>query len=426
MAKELIKKPFKKEDIQVKLESRQYNGNSYEIGITLFSPFNPNVYMLSQESIKQIVIGNDLECFTPRLTLMYKDINNMYSNGHEMIGQYLRVVIKQPTDPNEKTTPKYFDNIYMIVNSKIIDFSVTYATFEFEAVHESIIKLNRHINYATSKELSPISPYKVISDVLKKATIDINEKHIAKTTNRIHYITTQEQTVKDVIKYGLAAGVNKDSEPAFYYWNMILETPYIWSMNLDMGEEDKYSANYGLTFYTSQGGDISSPDLVIRNVSMINANPVDSFIQESGLDIVWNYDQLSRKWTQNITTPYKINNLLSPVPEQIKKEIKSNFKIYDYETYGIRHYHSNFDFLTLYKKYRDLMLGTNTITIDVRGLVVREVGQTVELKCDDSNIAPLIGGRWKIYRILHVFEGNHYNNSLVLFRTFSMLDKPRT
>ena len=77
MAKELIKKPFKKEDIQVKLESRQYNGNSYEIGITLFSPFNPNVYMLSQESIKQIVIGNDLECFTPRLTLMYKDINNM-------------------------------------------------------------------------------------------------------------------------------------------------------------------------------------------------------------------------------------------------------------------------------------------------------------------------------------------------------------
>ena len=32
MAKELIKKPFKKEDIQIKLESRQYNGNSYEIG----------------------------------------------------------------------------------------------------------------------------------------------------------------------------------------------------------------------------------------------------------------------------------------------------------------------------------------------------------------------------------------------------------
>ena len=86
MAKELIKKPFKKEDIQVKLESRQYNGNSYEIGVTLFSPFNPNVYLLSQESIKQIVIENDLECFTPKLTLMYKDINNIYSNGHEMVG----------------------------------------------------------------------------------------------------------------------------------------------------------------------------------------------------------------------------------------------------------------------------------------------------------------------------------------------------
>ena len=180
----------------------------------------------------------------------------------------------------------------------------------------------------------------------------------------------------------------------------MLETPYIWSMNLDMGEEDKYSANYGLTFYTSQGGDISSPDLIIRNVSMINANPVDSFIQESGLDIVWNYDQLSRKWTQNITTPYKISNLLSPVPAQIKKEIKSNFKIYDYETYGIRHYHSNFDFLTLYKKYRDLILGTNTITIDVRGLVVREVGQTVELKCDDPNM------------VLRSFEADSMGNEL--------------
>ena len=196
-------------------------------------------------------------------------------------------------------------------------------------------------------------------------------------------------------------------------------------MNMDMGDEDKYSGNYDLSFYTGQGGEISSPDLLVRNVSMINANPVDSFIQESGLDIVWNYDQLSRKWSQNITTPYKINNLLSPVPEQLKKDIKSNFKIYDYETYGIRHYHPNFDFLTLYKKYRDMLFGTNTITIDIRGLIVREVGQTVELKCNDNNIKPIIGGRWKIYRILHVFEGNHYNNSLVLFRTFSMLEKPK-
>lgn len=424
MAKEL-KKPIKKENIQINLETKVYNGNNYEIGITLYSPFHDTVYELTQESIKQIVIENDLECFAPKITLMYKDINNVYSNGHEMIGQFLRVVIKQPTPMDEIAVPKYFDNIYMIVSARIIDFAVTYATYEFEAVHESIIKLNRHINYATSKSLSPISPYKVISDALKKVSIEINEKNITKTTNRIHYITTQEQTVKDIIKYGLAAGVNKDSEPAFYYWNMKLETPYIWSMNMDMGDEDKYTGNYDLSFYTGQGGEISSPDLLVRNISMMNANPVDSFIQESGLDIVWNYDQLSRKWSQNITTPYKINNLLSPVPEQLKKDIKSNFKIYDYETYGIRHYHPNFDFLTLYKKYRDMLFGTNTITIDVRGLIVREVGQTVELKCNDDNIKPIIGGRWKIYRILHVFEGNHYNNSLVLFRTFSMLEKPK-
>lgn len=423
MAKEIVKKIFKKEDIPVNLETRVYNGNNYEIGITLFSPFNESISMIKQESIKQIIIGNDLECFTPQLTLMYKDMNNVYANTHEMIGQFLRVVIKQPTDVNEKTTPKYFDNIYMIVNARIIDFAVTYSTFEFEAVHESIIKLNRHINYATNKNLSPISPYKVITDVLKKAAIDVNEKNVTKTTNRIHYITTQEQTVKDVIKYGLAAGVNKDSEPAFYYWNMIKETPYIWSMNLDMGEENNYYGNFGLTFYTGQGGNVSSSDLLVRNVSMINANPVDSFIQESGLDIVWNYDQLNRTWNQTITTPYKINKLLSPVPELLKNRIKSNFKIYDYNTYGIRQYHSNFDFLTLYKKYRDMMLGTNTITIDVRGLVVREVGQTIELKCNDDNISPLLGGRWKIYRILHVFEGNNYNNSIVLFRTFSLKEK---
>lgn len=82
MTKEL-KKPIKKEDIQINLESRQYNGNSYEIGITLYSPFHDTVYALSQESIRQIVIENDLECFTPKITLMYKDINNIYSNGHE-------------------------------------------------------------------------------------------------------------------------------------------------------------------------------------------------------------------------------------------------------------------------------------------------------------------------------------------------------
>lgn len=422
---EYVKKVFKKEQIPITFQDRVFNGVNFEIAVTLFSPFHEKVYMLTQDSIRQIIIENDLECFTPKLTLMYKDINNVYANGHEMVGQYLRVAIKQPTDVNEKTTPKYFDNIYMITKATIIDFAVTYTTFEFTAVHESIINLSRHVNYATSKALSPISPYKVISDVLKKVKIDINEKNIAKTTNKIHYITTQEETVKDIIKYGLAAGVNKDSKPAFYYWNLILETPYIWSMDLDMGAEDKYEANQSLSFYTGQGGDIKTPDLLVRNVSMSNANPVNSFIQESGLDIVWNYDQLSRTWSQNITTPFKIKDNLSKVPEQLKKEIKSNFHIYDYEKYGIRHYHPNYDFLTLYKKYRDLTFGTNTISIDIRGLVVREVGQTVNLLCTDPNIAPIIGGAWKIYRILHVFEGNNYNNSLVLFRTFSMLEKPK-
>ena len=78
MAKEIVKKIFKKEDIPVNLETRVYNGNNYEIGITLFSPFNESISMIKQESIKQIIIGNDLECFTPQLTLMYKDMNNVY------------------------------------------------------------------------------------------------------------------------------------------------------------------------------------------------------------------------------------------------------------------------------------------------------------------------------------------------------------
>ena len=109
MAKEL-KKPIKKENIQINLEAKVYNGNNYEIGITLYSPFHDTVYELTQESIKQIVIENDLECFAPKITLMYKDINNVYSNGHEMIGQFLRVVIKQPTPMDEIAVPKYFDN----------------------------------------------------------------------------------------------------------------------------------------------------------------------------------------------------------------------------------------------------------------------------------------------------------------------------
>ena len=64
MAKEL-KIPIKKEIIQINLEAKVYNGNNYEIGITLYSPFHDTVYELTQESIKQIVIENDLECFAP-------------------------------------------------------------------------------------------------------------------------------------------------------------------------------------------------------------------------------------------------------------------------------------------------------------------------------------------------------------------------
>ena len=426
MANENKKQNFKKEDIPIVTQTRVVNGLNYEIGITLFSFFSKKQYILYQESIVRIIIENDLECFTPKIRLSYKDINNVYTNGHEMVGQFLRVVIKEPdSESDEKVTPKYFDNIYMITRAEIIDFAVSYTIYEIEAVHESIINLSRHVNYATSKDLSPISPYKIITDILKKVNIDINDNNVAKTNRKIHYITTQEQTVKDIIKYCLAAGVDKEIKPAFYFWNIKLNTPYVWSVDLDMGEEDQYYANSALSYYTNSGGNISTPDSLIRNVQMINANPVPSFIQQSGLDIVWNYDQLSRTWSQEITTAKRIKENLSPVPEQEKKEIKSNFHIYGYETYGIRHYHPNYDFLTLYKKYRDLTLGTNSLELISRGSIIREVGQTIRLNCEDPNLSPLIGGPWKVYRMLHIFEGNFYTNSMVLFRTFSMLEKPK-
>ena len=416
---------FNKDDIPVSIQTRVFNGMNYEIGITMFSYFSNKQYLLSSEAIVKIIIENDLECFTPKIRLTYKDINNAYTNSHEMVGQFLRVIIKEPSALSDETIkPKYFDNIYMITRAAIVDFAVTYTIYEIEAVHESIINLSRHINYATSKDLSPISPYKIISDVLKKVNIDINDNNVAKTNKKIHYITTQEQTVKDIIKYCLAAGVDKDTKPAFYFWNIKLDTPYIWNVDLDMKTENEYFANAALTYYTKSGAVMSTSDSLVRNVQMINANPVDSFIQQSGLDIVWNYDQLNRTWNQEITMPKKIKDVLSPVLEHQKKEIKSNFHLYNYEIYGIRHYHPNYDFLTLYKKYRDLTLGTNSLEVIVRGSLIREVGQEINLNCMDANLNPLLGGKWKAYRMFHIFEGNFYTNSMVLFRTFSLIEKP--
>ncbi len=416
---------MKLDDIPITLYTRQYQGVGFEIGLTFFSPHTQTYSQISEREIITIIIDNDLECFNPSVIITYKDINHVFMNSQELVGQYARLVIKQPTYIDEKTVPKYFDFIVLITNSKIVDFNPKYSVYELHCEHSIVNLLNRHINYATSKELSDISPYQIITNVLNKVGFEVDEDKIAKTTQQIQFITSQDLTVKDIIQYCLAAGVSKNDKPAFFYFNNILNRPYVWNEDLDMKDENRYDANRNLGIMTSDGGDIKSSDLMVRDVVHSNSNPTTMFIQDSGLDITWNFDQTTRTWSQNIIIPNKIKENLSNVTKEEEDKAKSNFHVYSYNDYYIRHYHPNYDFLNLYSKYRDLYLGTNSLEIMVRGSIIREVGQTVELCCNDDNAMPLLGGIWRMYKVMHIFQANTYTNSLVLFRTKSIDIKPK-
>ena len=82
-------------------------------------------------------------------------------------------------------------------------------------MHINFINLKKNITYATNKENGPISPYKIISDVVTKSGCDFDNNYVD-TSQRINFITAQNMNVNDTIEYCLDLGVSKKDPPMYF------------------------------------------------------------------------------------------------------------------------------------------------------------------------------------------------------------------
>lgn len=127
------------------------------------------------------------------------------------------------------TEPQQYKNIpqnilkssYLINNIQIELINENHALLSLEGTHINFINLKKNISYATNKEIGPVSPYKIISDVVTKSGCDFDNNYVD-TSQRINFITAQNMNVNETIQYCLNLGIS-EKDPPMYFITRILD-----------------------------------------------------------------------------------------------------------------------------------------------------------------------------------------------------------
>ena len=80
--------------------------------------------------------------------------------------------------------------------------------------------MKKNITYATNKENGPVSPYKIISDVVTKSGCDFDNNYLD-TSQRIDFITAQNMNVNETIQYCLNLGVSEKDAPMYFMTKLL-------------------------------------------------------------------------------------------------------------------------------------------------------------------------------------------------------------
>lgn len=404
------------QNIDVKLTQRVLNGKTYFIGVTLFNPKLKYSFSIFNNMLLKLRIDNNLDSFFPTGSIIFQDIDGKYTNLYTHFGQYMKIVILPPqsSENNSSKTPN-ISLVFLVTEHKLIEYNVRKPKYKISGVLHYESSFNKHIIYATNKNYSKKSPYFLIKNILSNVGIDIKTQ-LPNCTQAIHFISDQNNTVMDAVKYCLMMGTSQNDPPAYLYYHIINDQFLI--VNRDsLLKQPTYACNLDLVIPNEKGVEKIDNSLILYNIQAYSNIDSEYFYQTAALQDRWTYDQIQRKWVQTIIKPQKYQELLS-FDNKKQKNIKTSFDIQAYQQTGIRLYATNFQY-NLYARLHNLQIGSNCLQFYVEGNIIRDCGQIIKINCLDTNFANIYGGFWQTYSVTHIIQADRYSNIINTYRTFN-------
>ena len=418
--------------IPVTYFAREFNGGQYSIGLTIFDMYGDQACQLSSSTCFQsLIIGNSIQWRCPSFQLTFIDIGGYYSRKVSHNKEYIFISILEPPGDKKDEEKKIQMNLVCSIQShQLLSVDSHQAKYRIKGALWISRNFGMHVNYSTGVQTfkedqsKALSPYQIIANVLRMVNIPLNKRSedddlFPPTTQRIHYITDQNQTVNDLVDYCLELGCSQTSKPTYLHYHIIQHTMSFFNTSFikrDCDFKVVKDLHVLVGMRVNEAG--FKRQSQIKSISVkTNASALESS-QSRGLHIQWHYDAIERKWTQNVFTPRAIDKLVT-FKTQVVKEARTALRDQDYKESQIRTYRCNWQ-KDIYRRLKNLDLHTLNVQIVVEGSIYRQVGQYLQINCSNGNYASLLGGGWLTYSILHIFAGNTYQNKIVGCRTVDL------
>lgn len=407
---------------------KRYDGQNWTIQIILMNRKKGINILLCAENINQLIIYNDIECYSPRLELKYLDLGLTLGKILDSNNLQMRVnIIQPPPNPNDPLyTKQNALTLNLLFNVEKVETLIkqnTNTMYQFFATHANQSLLLKNANYATLNDLKDTketkeSPLSIINKLLSKVKYPYDSFY-NDSTQRINYITSQTMNVRDAIDQLLRKAVSLKDPPTYFVHN--LKTGNAMLINNKKKEERlenpvNHLKVYGNPDSKPQNVDVISQATDITNHSFCTGKLAQRYLSTFTFRA---FDQKARKWVKTFFNYYIVNRLFNgevvATKEYedifpVKQSIDGNGMNYDFPCHNEQ---------KMYLFLRELQLGTNSISFNVGGIVTRDAGQYVHLTCSNESQIPKYEGLWHIYSCEHKWSGVSYTNNIVCYRTFA-------
>ena len=350
----------------------------------------------------------------------------------------MRIYFKLKT-PNGEV----FENEWVVKNYETLENTPKSVVYKIFCDLDCVMPLNNICEYATSFELEDPNgkdglekAYDIAYKILNEYGFNYYTEE-AKTKPRffipnshlVKFITYQEMTVLDAVKYLLSVGCGSYDlyQPAYLIYNIYDNKGFIATKKQLMANKDQQPNQTKMVLSTGTGNVVSKQNQVKLSQSNILDDAGINFSKLYFNYDFYNFDQVDKLWYNSIITKYDIDDVLTNGINNAK-ELSLFSDVSDNETYDLT---KKYKFRTVMTNYiydvlRNLDLYSSNIKFVLEGNIFYDVGHVIEITSDSNKMSAtnnareceMYDGLWMIINVKHTFTNKNFTTELICSRTY--------
>lgn len=421
--------------------SKKYNNADWHVklliynnNITLTSPDQieeSNGSLIPSESILSIQIQNSIIDFVP--TALFQVIDNKFAITNYLKNQNCKLILLlsrpiQGLNENGKTNDMTLS--FLVKSYDVINFNNESITYSISCELNNSIPLNTTCEYATKE---PENPYEIAYKILKNYGYNLfpietkSEKNVVLQTKyclpstdyKCNFITNQNMTVLDAIKYLFSAGAANSSEPAYLIHNLYYDRGFITSRRTLM-RNDWLDTQPGVT---KMDFNFSSSDVGETHImSYLSTKSALGGIEHSKLYNnyeFFSYNHLKREWDSNLISKNNLNDTLTKfIDPEVEKSLFDTGDIDEDPKLSLKFQFPPINDYYITDVKRNLDLYSSNLQFTVLGDLELDVGYMIkidETRGGNQKIEQF-SGMWMISKILHTFSDQLFKTNIIVSR----------